>query len=114
MGLLIPAYGDQDRKTLSSRLVLTIWQDPVSKGKTKSKNETDVDRCGGFSEGSAAVSTPNTPHSSEESKEGLAKMPMLPTFPGSSVHLWSLLEEREEAGVKSQGFESGSGTCAWG
>lgn len=53
-------------------------------------------------------------HSSEESKEGLAKMPMLPAFPGSSVHLWSLLEEREEAGVKSQGFESGSGTCAWG
>ena len=49
-----------------------------------------------------------------DEQEGLAKMPIPQAFPGSSVHLWSLFEQREEAGVKSQGFESGSGTCAWG
>lgn len=65
MGLLVPAYGDRGRRISNSKLVLTTWQDPVS----KSKMGTDVDGCGRFSEWATAVSTPNTPPSSETSKK---------------------------------------------
>lgn len=76
------------------KLVVTTWQDSVSKSKRKSKHGRDVNVRSQYVFRPVGY-TPNFPHPSKMSnRESLAKMPVTWAFPGAGIHLWNLHEQK--------------------